>query len=45
MFVFIFTLRDVMPMWTFHEYSAVQSADGSAENQMIAKSDDFNKQL
>lgn len=36
-----------MPMWVFHEYIPLlsKSADGSAENQMIVESDDFNRQL
>ncbi len=36
-----------MPMWMFHEYIPLfsKSADGSAENQMIVESDDFNRQL
>lgn len=36
-----------MPMWMFHEYIPLlsKSADGSAENQMIVESDDFNRRL
>ena len=45
--VIIGVLCFVMPMWVFHEYNPPlsKSADGSAENQMIVESDDFNRQL
>lgn len=34
-------------MWVFYENIPLlfKSADGSAENQMIVESDDFNRQL
>lgn len=45
--LFIFMLCYVKPVWTPHERipPLSKSADGSAENQMIVESDDFNGQL
>lgn len=46
-FFFFFLLCYVMPVWMFHKYIPLlsKSADGSAENQMIVRSDDFKRQL